>query len=68
MKYLEAMRAARLVARRIARIQDIDMAYGWQTNDDTGELEPGYCPLEAVGPCFVVRVVGIAYAKGSMSP
>lgn len=35
------------------------MAVGWQQNDDTGENEPGWCPLHAAGPCFVHTVVAV---------
>jgi hypothetical protein len=51
-----------IIAKRIARTEGIDMAWGWQLNDDTNEREPGYCPLTVVGPCFVVDVIGIARA------
>jgi hypothetical protein len=37
----------------MAQRTGIPMAIGWQQNDDTGQDEPGYCPLYAVGPCFV---------------
>lgn len=38
------------------------MAVGWQQNDDTGENEPGWCPLYAVGPVFVHTPVAIVRA------
>lgn len=48
---------ARAEAQRIANLQDITMAVGWQTNDVTGENEHGYCPMSAVGPAFVHTVL-----------
>ena len=43
----------------MAQRTGIAMAIGWQQNDDTGEDEPGFCPLYAVGPCFVHTVVAV---------
>ena len=42
-----------------ARVTGVAMAVGWQQNDDTGEDEPGYCPLAFVGPAFVHTVVAV---------
>jgi hypothetical protein len=56
MNLAQRWEAVRLKARRIAREEGADMVIGWQTNDDTGEDEPGYCPAAAVGPCFVHTV------------
>jgi hypothetical protein len=48
-----AFEFVRLRARRLAREEGVTMVIGWQTNDDTGENVPGYCPLSVAGPCFV---------------
>lgn len=43
--------------QRMAREINAPMAVGWQTNDDTGEDEIGYCPLSHVGQAFVHTVI-----------
>jgi hypothetical protein len=52
-----AMANARREARRLARMTGEPFVVGWQTNDVTGELEPGYCPQSVAGPCFVHTTV-----------
>lgn len=44
-------------AAALAQAHGQAMAIGWQQNDDTGENEPGWCPLSHAGPCFVHTVV-----------
>jgi hypothetical protein len=43
----------------MAQRTGIPLAIGWQQNDDTGEDEPGFCPLYAVGPAFVHTPVAV---------
>lgn len=43
----------------MAQRTGIAMAIGWQQNDDTLMDEPGFCPLYAVGPCFVHTPVAV---------
>lgn len=51
-------------ARRCAA-QGTDMAVGMQVNDDTGELEWGFCPLAAAGPAFVVDIREVIKGRSS---
>lgn len=46
----------RVKAQACADEYGVTMVIGWQTNDVTGEREPGYCPSHAAGPAFVHTV------------
>lgn len=45
------------IAEREAKASNCVMVVGWQTNDVTGYLEPGYCPKLVAGPAFVHTIL-----------
>jgi hypothetical protein len=48
---------AETIATREAKAGKCAMVVGWQTNDNTGEWEPGYCPKLVAGPAFVHTIL-----------
>lgn len=59
-----AYEAMRLQAARIASKEGATLAIGYQQDD--GELVPGYCPLLACGPAFVIDVREVALPSGQV--
>jgi hypothetical protein len=57
----------RAMALDIAKTNGLTMVVGWQYSDDTDDdREPGYCPLEAVGPATVYEITEIVWPSGKV--
>lgn len=57
---------ARNEARQHAATHGVMMIVGLETDDDTGETQIGYCPIDRVGPAFVHTIIECVYPDGTI--